>query len=468
MPSNIMDPRIVALRKEINDAAQEVKGAFDAEDEERKNNPTYVMPAEKKERVRDLNKGIEEKETRLAEWIEEWNLRSQNDQRMQRFRTDGSVGNGIVHAEPTQERKGGQYEDPETFGSRFVENQEVSAYLKSVAPHGQISEQTRIHTPTVYYTGREAKALVWTGGGTVTSAPSIPRGYLAPQPMQLPFMPYIGPDRLPFDFMALITRGTTTSDLIEYVQELSDWQNNATFVPESQDLTGSQYVKPQSGLGTFLRQSTTVRSIAHWIPATKRALSDVGQLRTMIDQFLTWGIQEKIEEQVLNGDGGGENLLGINNQPGLSLQPFDTNMLITTRKARTRSQVNGWVVPEAYVMHPIDWESIDLTTDGFDRYYFGGPQNVGAPRLWGLPVVETQRVPEGTAYTGSFRTCILWDREAVTIQATDSHADFFVRNLVAILAEARLAFAVLRPREIVKIDLGSGTPPTTTSTTSTT
>jgi len=54
---------------------------------------------------------------------------------------------------------------------------------------------------------------------------------------------------------------------------------------------------------------------------------------------------------------------------------------------------------------------------------------------------------------GNFKTLILWDREQAGVQMTDSHNDFFVRNLVAILAEARAAFGCLRPSAIVEMDL---------------
>jgi hypothetical protein len=45
----------------------------------------------------------------------------------------------------------------------------------------------------------------------------------------------------------------------------------------------------------------------------------------------------------------------------------------------------------------------------------------------------------------------MWDRQQVTISVSDSHADFFIRNLVAVLAEARAAFGVLKPKSFVEI-----------------
>jgi hypothetical protein len=41
----------------------------------------------------------------------------------------------------------------------------------------------------------------------------------------------------------------------------------------------------------------------------------------------------------------------------------------------------------------------------------------------------------------------------VSISVSNQHSDFFIRNLVAILAEMRAAFGVLRPAAFVETDL---------------
>jgi HK97 family phage major capsid protein len=73
--------------------------------------------------------------------------------------------------------------------------------------------------------------------------------------------------------------------------------------------------------------------------------------------------------------------------------------------------------------------------------------------LWGLPVVESEAIAAGTAYVADWKWAVLWDREQASVQVTDSHADFFIRNLVAILVELRAAFGILRPSAFVKITL---------------
>jgi HK97 family phage major capsid protein len=116
-------------------------------------------------------------------------------------------------------------------------------------------------------------------------------------------------------------------------------------------------------------------------------------------------------------------------------------------------RVTGRARPTAYILNPTEWETIDLLQDNEGRYFFGGPSVLGTPRLWGLPVVESEAMTAGVGVVGDMRQCVLWDREAASIMASDSHMDFFTRNMVAILAELRAAFGIFRPAAIVEMDL---------------
>jgi HK97 family phage major capsid protein len=73
--------------------------------------------------------------------------------------------------------------------------------------------------------------------------------------------------------------------------------------------------------------------------------------------------------------------------------------------------------------------------------------------LWGLPVIESEGMTEGVAVVADWRLAVLWDRMRVSISVSNQHSDFFIRNLVAILAEMRAAFGVLRPAAFVETDL---------------
>jgi HK97 family phage major capsid protein len=60
-------------------------------------------------------------------------------------------------------------------------------------------------------------------------------------------------------------------------------------------------------------------------------------------------------------------------------------------------------------------------------------------------------VPDDTALVGDFTKAVLWLREGAQVLATDSHSDFFVKNLVALLAELRAALGVLLPSAFCKV-----------------
>src|SRR5690606_6114031 len=157
-----------------------------------------------------------------------------------------------------------------------------------------------------------------------------------------------------------------------------------------------------------------------------------------------YGLEEELEDQMVNGDGMDDELEGLATVSNAQVQTFETDALVTTRKARTKVRVGGRATPTAYVMHPLDWEQIELSRENDNgSFYYGGPASLAVPRLWGLPVVESEAVPQGTAYVADWRQAVLWDREQASISVSDSHADFFVRNLAAILAELRVAFGVI-------------------------
>lgn len=323
-----------------------------------------------------------------------------------------------------------------TIGEQFVESPAFKTWMKSVAPSGQIPESAKgLHSPPV-----EFKTLL-TGGGSGSAGEVV-------LPDQAPLVPL---GRRPLALRDLVTQGTTTSDTIEYARILAE-TNAAAAVAEATATGGSSGTKPESAF-TFERVTTPVRTIAHWIPATKRALSDAGQLRTLIDNFLRDGLNQIVEDEMAAGDGTGEHFTGLAHISGIQTQAFDTDLFQTTRIARRKVRTVGRAIPTAYAMHPVDWEIIELSQNNNGDYYYGGPAQLAQPRLWGLPVVEVEALTQGTGYVGDFRKLVLWDREAASVSVSDSHADFFIRNMIAILAEMRAAFGCLQPSALVSIDL---------------
>ncbi len=347
-----------------------------------------------------------------------------------------------------------------SIGQAFVEAEAWTGYLKSVTPSGgNIPKDVRIHGPALDLGG--LKGLGYGQKDLVTGASATSAGALV-QNDWLGLMDS-GIYARPLTVLDVISRGTTGSDTVEYARE-NTVTNNAAVVPEAAQVAhvGDEAATKPESVYTLQVIQEPVKTIAHWIPATKRALSDASQVRSLIDAFLTYGLREVLEDQIITGDGVGDNFTGLLNVTGVQSQAWfngtgtngdEANLLWTMRKAKTKVKTVGRATPNAYMLHPNDSERLDLITDGNDRFYFDGPRADGPQTVWRLPVVESEAVPEGQGICGDWRRLMLWDREQAAIMATDSHADFFIRNLVAILAELRAAFGVIRPAAFVVMDL---------------
>lgn len=246
----------------------------------------------------------------------------------------------------------------------------------------------------------------------------------------------------------LLAPGTTNSNAIEYVQE-TGFTNAAAMVAEGT-------TKPESSM-KFDLKSAPVRKIAHWMLASSEILMDAAGLRSMIDYRLRYGLEFVEEAQLLNGDGTGQNLLGLIPQAtaySAAFTPTAATAIDTMRLAQLQAALAEYPAT-GHVMHPTDWARVELTKDAEGRYIIGNPQGTTQPTLWGLPVVATQAMTVDKFLTGAFRGAAqVFDRMAATVLASTEDSDNFRKNLVTILAEERLALAVYRPEAFVYGDLG--------------
>jgi HK97 family phage major capsid protein len=258
---------------------------------------------------------------------------------------------------------------------------------------------------------------------------------------------------------------TTTAAVIEYFRMLGftttgGGTNNAGTVAERNSGNTAFGAKPQSGM-VFEGHQAPVRTIAHWEAAHRNVLADEPQLRSIIDNELMYGLRLQEDAQILNGDGTGENLTGVLQTSGIqeyawsdgAVTPVPDTKADAIRRAATLSFL-AYYEPSGVVLHPNDWEDIELTKDNNGQYLVAVSVALGGePKVWRLPVVETPAIPEGTALVGAFGTgAQLYDREQASIRISEQHSDFFVRNAIVVLAEQRLALAVKRPESFVKID----------------
>jgi len=326
--------------------------------------------------------------------------------------------------------------DHRTIGQQFTQNAEFQNFIK----HGGHRRNGAWASPPV-------DCLLPMRATTLTEDPASGGKLLTPQ-----YLPGIQPILFKRLVVAdLMASGQAASNSIVYMVETT-FTNAAAPVAEGA-------TKPESAL-VFDQKTDPVSKIAHWLPVTEELLEDVPAIQSYIDARLTLGVQLAEEDQLLNGNGTPPNLMGIMNRPGLAAAvarnagatPPETNADAILRQI-TAIATSAFVYPDGVVMNPANWFTVATSKDTNGHYFGGGPfSSLPTASIWGTPVALTPSIVANTALVGAFGTMSqVFRKGGIRIEASNSHQDFFIKNLVAIRAEERLALAVYRPGAFGKV-----------------
>jgi HK97 family phage major capsid protein len=283
----------------------------------------------------------------------------------------------------------------------------------------------------------------------------------------------VAPNRIPGiytpDMPALAVRSAflnlqTQSNVIQFFRELTH-TNNAAFVAEASATGSSTGLKPESAL-TFEADTAIVETLANWIAVTNQTLDDVPQMRGIVEGRLVDGVKLVEDDAILTGNGTPPNIKGLlntTNVQDLDSTYFGANPVegagdpnedfdrIT--RARRLIRTIGRARPSFVMLSPADLERLVTITDANKDYYSGSPfGDLALTRMRGLQVIETEALDEGTAVVGDGRMAAVFDRMAATVTAGWQDQQF-VRNMITLLAEERLAFAVFRPAAFAIVEL---------------
>ena len=127
-------------------------------------------------------------------------------------------------------------------------------------------------------------------------------------------------------------------------------------------------------------------------------------------------------------------------------------MIDHIRSAVTACQANEYYNMTGVVLNPTDWETLE-TAKATDGHYLmiQFPANGADQRLWRMPVIVTNAMPAGQFLLGDWTLgAKIYEREDVSVRVSESHADYFVKNGVAVLAEERYALGINRPKAFAK------------------
>lgn len=244
----------------------------------------------------------------------------------------------------------------------------------------------------------------------------------------------------------LLTPGRTDGNSIEYAYQTA--RTNAAAATAE----GAQ--KPESNY-TWEVANAPVRTIAHWVPVSRQAMDDIPQLESLIDGELRYGLDDVEDAELLLGDGTGQHLNGLYTQATAYSQPAGVSVTGETRIDRLRLAILqvelADYAPDGIVLHPTSWANIELTKDSANGYIFANPQGMAGPILWGRPVVPTKRIGATNFLTGNFKLAgQIFDRMDTEVRISDQDRDNFIKNMLTVRAEKRLALVVRRPGALVK------------------
>ena len=272
---------------------------------------------------------------------------------------------------------------------------------------------------------------------------------------------YRDPNR-PIRIRDLIPSTPTGSNAVEFMRQAS-FTNNAGPQGTTAGASGGEFaVKGQSSL-TWELKSLPIPTIAHWVPASRQILDDAPMLSNLIDVDLNYGLQLESDEQLLLGDGTGQNMTGllvdsdINDigqiEAGTAEADIPAAMIDHIRAAVTECQKYEYYNINGMVLNPVDFETLE-TAKATDGHYILVPfaaTNSQTTRIWRVPVVVTNAMPAGQFLLGDWTMgAKIRDRESVSVRVAEQHADLFVKNAVVVLAEERYVLTIPRPKAFTK------------------
>lgn len=212
---------------------------------------------------------------------------------------------------------------------------------------------------------------------------------------------------------------------------------------------------------TFVLEERTapVEKIGDSIPVTDEQLSDVAGSGSYIDNRMGFGVRQRLDGQVLVGDGSTPNIRGLKNVAGINTQAMGVNPAMDAFfRAMTKVRVNGRAIPTHHLIHPLNWQDMRLQRTADGVYIFGSPTDAGPDRLWGLPVIQVEADDVGRGYTGSFLPtfCSLHELQGVVVEM-GFVGDQFVQFKRTVRASVRAVMVWNRPAAFTEVtDLGDG------------
>lgn len=245
-----------------------------------------------------------------------------------------------------------------------------------------------------------------------------------------------------------------SGNALTYFVESSTIEGGPGFTTE-----GNQ--KPMMSFGDPTAVTVALKKLASYMKETDELVADAPWLADSINGRGMYLHEKAVEDYLVTTLSGTS---GIGTSSDLDADGIFAAMMTV--------QNNSGFAADALVINPADYQTLRLAKDANNQYY-GGGYFYGAygntpiaeqPNIWGLRTVVTSAVNQGTAYVGAFKLggSIARKSNGVAVDIAYQNEDDFIKNLVTIRIEERLALIVRRPAAFVKITAASTSTSTST------
>jgi Phage capsid family len=249
--------------------------------------------------------------------------------------------------------------------------------------------------------------------------------------------------QLPLHLRSLIPAGRTVGSGILYARETA-YDDSVSHPVAPGDL------KPQGNLAYEIVLQPVI-TIPAYMKLPAQYWDDYAMFQSWIDIRLLYGLSVAEEYQLLNGNGATPNLEGLMQVapvvPTVTPAPIGGAALLANVAAGIASVYSRGYLVTGIVLNPYDWALTQSAHDANGDFLLGPPALItDGLNLWGIPVVISKAMASGNYLVGQFNPyCQIFDRDDAAVEVADQNEDDFVRNLVSVRAEERLAFAIYQP-----------------------
>lgn len=236
----------------------------------------------------------------------------------------------------------------------------------------------------------------------------------------------------------VIPQTTTGFSTVKYMEETT-LTNSAAEATE-----GNAYAESALAL---TEKSSEVRKIATFLPVTDEVFEDEARARSYVENRLPFLLQQRLDSQILVGNGTAPNLRGTENVSGINSQALGADPIPDAiYKAMRAIRDTGFAEPSHVFIRPSKWESVRLLRTADGMYIWGNPSEAGPERIWGVPVIQTTAPTATKAVIGDFTNFSeLAVRRGIDVQVSNSHSSYFVEGKLALRADVRVALIHYRP-----------------------